>query len=289
MGLVNLGGAAVSIDLILFLAACLGGMLSVIRALAPDRKRAAFILLKIVLLGLLAARAAHVYLYAERYAHAPWTAAYLTDGGFVVFAGFAAAIVATAWYAWRNRAIRHPLVLAVTVGFFIWGGGLQVFWLLRADQIALPKITLRALDDSPAAVEDFIGKPIVVNLWATWCPPCLREMPLLASAQQQHPEITFLFPNQGEPAQLVRQFLQARSPGIRNVLLDPAGQFPVHVGSQALPVTLFFSHRGILLHKHVGELSAPVLEQAIAALQEHPSTVRDDESKLSPRSSTELR
>lgn len=269
MGLVNLGGAAVSIDLILFLAACLGGMLSVIRAVAPDWKRTAFILLKIVLLGLLAARSAHVYLHAERYAHAPWTAADLTDGGFVVFAGFAAAIVATAWYAWRNRAIRHPLVLAVTVGFFIWGGGLQVFWLLRADQIALPKITLRALDDSPAAVEDFIGKPIVVNLWATWCPPCLREMPLLASAQQQHPGITFLFPNQGESGQLVRQFLQARSPGIRNVLLDPAGQFPVHVGSQALPVTLFFSQRGILLHKHVGELSTAALEQAIAALQDN--------------------
>jgi thiol-disulfide isomerase/thioredoxin len=267
MGTVNFHDTAVSIDVILFLAACLGGLLTMIGLAAPDRERAATLLLKIVLLGLLAARAAHVYLHVERYARAPWTAANLADGGFLVFAGFVAAIAATAWYAWRNRAIRHPLVLAVTAGFFIWGGGLNVFWLLRADHMSLPKITLASLEGRPAAVEDFIGKPVVVNLWATWCPPCQREMPLLAAAQQQHADITFLFPNQGEPAQRVKQYLQAKSPGIRNVLLDHAGQFPVHVGSQALPVTLFFSNRGILLHKHVGELSAPALEDAISALK----------------------
>lgn len=267
MGMVNLGGAAVSIDIILFLAACLGGMLTMTGLAAPDRKRTAILLLKIVLLGLLAARAFHVYLHARPYAQAPWTVVNLADGGFIVFAGFAAAIAATAWHAWRNRAVRHPLVLAVAAGFFIWGGGLNLFWLLRADQMSLPNITLASLEGKPAAVEDFIGRPIVVNLWATWCPPCQREMPLLAAAQRNHADITFLFPNQGESGQRVKQYLQAKSPGIRNVLLDHAGQFPVHVGLQALPVTLFFSNRGVLLHKHVGELSAPALEDAIIALK----------------------
>lgn len=267
MGSVSLGSATVSIDLILFLVSCIAGALAMMGTAAPNRRETAFLLLRIVLIGLLAARAAYVVVYAERYATSPWTAARLTDGGFFVFAGFAAAITATAWYGWRNRAVRHSLVLAVTTGLFIWGGGLQLFWLLRADQVELPKITLMSLDERPVAVEDFIGKPIVVNFWATWCPPCQREMPLLDAAQRRHPDITFLFPNQGESAQLVKQYLLARSPGIRNVLLDHAGQFPVHVGSRALPVTLFFSDRGVLLGKHVGELSELSLEQAIIGLK----------------------
>ena len=272
MGSVSIGGAAVSIDLILFLASSTGGALAIIWAAAPHRQRTAFLLLKIVMLGLVAARASYIYLHDERDAFSLWTALDVGDGGFHVFAGFAATAMATACYAWRDGATRHSLVLAVTSGFFIWGGGLNVFWLLRADQMALPKITLRTLDNRPAAVDDFIGTPIVVNLWASWCPPCRREMPLLASAQRRHPDTVFLFPNQGEPAQLVKHYLQTLMPEIRNVLLDPAGQFSIHVGSQALPLTLFFSDRGILLRKHVGELSEAELEQAIAELKTAPGS-----------------
>jgi hypothetical protein len=59
----------------------------------------------------------------------------------------------------------------------------------------------------------------------------------------------------------------ARSPGNRNVLLDQAGQCPVHVGSQLVSATLFFIDRGIMLSKHVGELSDQALEQATIELK----------------------
>ncbi len=258
----------VSIDLILFLVSAVAGLLVALRSAAPAHRKAAFLLLKIVLIGVLAARAGFLYLHADRYVRVPWNAARLTDGGFLVFAGFAATLAATLWHAWRNHDVRHSLVLAVASAFFIWGGGLNVFWLLRTDQIPLPKITLQALDGRPVAIEDFVGKPIVVNLWATWCPPCRREMPLLGTAQQRHADITFLFANQGESGQLVRQYLATQVPLLRNVLLDGAGQFPVHVGSQALPVTLFFSARGLLLGKHVGELSDSDLGREINRLRE---------------------
>lgn len=268
MGSVNLGLGTVSIDLILFLISFFGGLLIVILSAAPNRRRASFLLIRIMLLGVLAARAVYVYFNADHYMSAPWTAGSLGDGGFIIFAGFFAAIGATIWYAWRNPVLRHPLVLSVTSAFFIWGGGLNVFWLLRTDQVQLPKITLETLDSRPMAIEDFLGKPIVVNLWATWCPPCQREMPLFSAAQQQHSNVTFLFANQGESARLVRQYLATRAPLLGNVLLDTAGQFPVHMGSQALPVTLFFSSRGFLLGKHIGELSESALEQEIIKLQE---------------------
>lgn len=268
MGSVNLGFVSLSIDLVLFLLAALAALLLVRWTAAPDWRQAAFLLTRIMLIGVVAARAFHIYLNVENYARVPWTVARLTDGGFIIFAGFLTTIVATAWYAWRHRTLRHSLVLAVFSAFLIWGGGLNVFWLLRTDQVQFPKITLRALDNRPVKIEDFIGKPIVVNLWATWCPPCQREMPLLSAAQQQHADVTFLFANQGESAKVVGQYLAARDPLLRNVLLDTAGQFPVHVGSQALPVTLFFSDRGALFSKHVGELSESALAHEIAKLKQ---------------------
>lgn len=266
MGSVTLGSATVSIDLVLFLLSVLGGLLVVIPAAAPHQRQTVFLLIRIVLLGIFAARATYIYVNVQHYMAAPWTAGSLNDGGFIIFAGFVAAIGATIWYAWRNRALRHPLVLAVSSAFVIWGVGLNVFWLLRTDQVQFPKITLTALNGRPVEMTDFLGKPIVVNLWATWCPPCQREMPLLSAAQQQHADITFLFVNQGESGQLVKTYMSARTPLLRNVLLDTAGQFPVHVGSQALPVTLFFSASGVLIGKHVGELSEPDLEQELLRL-----------------------
>lgn len=283
MGSVNLGFGAVSIDLVLFLASFLGGLLIVILSAAPNQRKAAFLWMKIVLLGVLAARAVYIYVNAERYVPVPWTAGSLGDGGFIIFAGFVAVIGATIWHAWRNPAIRHPLVLSVTSALFIWGGGLNIFWLLRTDQVQLPKITLEALDGKPVAIEDFLGKPLVVNLWATWCPPCQREMPLLSAAQQQHTNVTFLFANQGESSRLVKQYLATRAPLLRNVLLDTAGQFPVHIGSQALPVTLFFSANGLLLGKHVGELSESTLGQEIVKLRESELASRVSSETLPAR------
>lgn len=271
MGSVALGSAAVSIDLVLFLVSMVGSLLVVILAAAPNQRHAAILLLKVAVIGVAAARAAYVYVNLAHYAASPWTAVNLGDGGFLIFAGFVAAVCASAWYALRNRAVRHPLVLAVACAFVLWGVGLNVFWLLRTDQVRLPDITLQALDGRPVNVTDFVGAPVVVNLWATWCPPCQREMPVLAEAQRKNAGITFLFADQGESAAVVRPYLSARVPLLRNVLLDSAGQLPVHVGSQALPVTLFFSANGVLTGKHVGALSEAQLAQELARLQAEPA------------------
>ncbi|WP_459655422.1 TlpA family protein disulfide reductase, partial [Achromobacter xylosoxidans] len=68
----------------------------------------------------------------------------------------------------------------------------------------------------------FQGKPTVVNLWASWCPPCRREMPAFEQAQAANPDIHFVFLNQGEAASTVRQYLDEHAPSLANALLDPA-------------------------------------------------------------------
>jgi hypothetical protein len=102
----------------------------------------------------------------------------------------------------------------------------------------------------------------VINIWATWCPPCRREMPVLQQAQSDYPHVTFLFVNQGETGK--RQHLPRHhrpEPDPRAVRRHrPAGPA---VGSMALPTTLFYDADGRLVGSHLGELSRASLRHAL--------------------------
>ncbi|HAQ27862.1 MAG TPA: peroxiredoxin, partial [Pseudomonas sp.] len=116
------------------------------------------------------------------------------------------------------------------------------------------------------ALQDFVGKPLVVNLWATWCPPCRREMPVLAEAQRTESDVTFLFVNQGEGERVIADFLDTEGLGLENVLLDTGGRLGQHVGSTALPTTLFYDAEGRQVGSHLGELSRASLARALERL-----------------------
>ena len=71
---------------------------------------------------------------------------------------------------------------------------------------------------------DYQGGPLVINLWATWCPPCRREMPVLENAQRMRPDVTFLFVNQAESMQSVSTYLATQGLNLDNVLFDASGR-----------------------------------------------------------------
>ena len=77
------------------------------------------------------------------------------------------------------------------------------------------------------------GRPLVVNLWATWCPPCRREMPAMQAAQEANPDIGFVFVNQGESSVIVRRFLATQQLRLQNVVIDPSGQLAARTGAAA--------------------------------------------------------
>jgi thiol-disulfide isomerase/thioredoxin len=131
----------------------------------------------------------------------------------------------------------------------------------------LAALAVQHIDGAPAALSAFHGKPTVINLWASWCPPCRREMPAFAKAQASNPDVNFVFLNQGEAPPDVAQFLAQHAPTLRNVLLDPAGEASRKLSNRGLPATLFLDAQGRLVDLRVGELSTASLAQRLEAIQ----------------------
>jgi len=150
----------------------------------------------------------------------------------------------------------------------VWIAGSIALVMQPAGRSTLPDAALAGFDGSSASLQRFAGKPTVVNLWATWCPPCRREMPVLEKAQADHPDLNIVFVNQGESAGTVQGFLQAMGLDLDNVMLDPKGATGIHFEQRALPMTLFFDASGTLVSSRIGELSHATLQERIDELQQ---------------------
>lgn len=218
----------------------------------------------------------------------------------VVFAGLAAARlghVAGNWQYFHDDPLR---ILAV------WQGGFQWVWvvpvLLVVSIVLLKTTTERAWAIAPAGVSAFVftliyqlasatepmpaphialesldgpavilaqgdGRPTVINLWASWCAPCRREMPALEQAEQANPDVRFVMVNQGEGRQKVQDFLEMEGITMQHVLLDQGMQVQRHYRTVGLPVTLFLNADGTLRHAHVGEIAPEQIAHQIARLK----------------------
>src|SRR5690606_29886248 len=138
-----------------------------------------------VLIGLLAARLGYVLLWWPEYMAAPRSIIAIGDGGFLWWAGLPAAAAFAWWRTGKRRPLRRPLLAGIAAGMLAWAvfGGLLA--MMQRAAPPLPAFELATLDGEPTTLAALSGRPMVLNLWATWCPPCRREMPVLADAQRR--------------------------------------------------------------------------------------------------------
>lgn len=263
---INLGPLALAVPHVLMLVSLFIAMLTGWWVGRRSERNPEQQLFRLLLVALLVARLAFVLVYVEHFRDEPWRVIDIRDGGFIAWPGLLVAVLLGSLLAWRDSGLRRPLGAAVLVGVLSWGFG--TFALHAFEQgTRLPEMGLRDNQGKPVALQDYVGKPLVVNLWATWCPPCRREMPVLAQAQQDNTDVTFLFVNQGEGERLIADFLDGEGLGLENVLLDTGGRLGQHVGSASLPTTLFYDAEGRQVGSHLGELSRASLARALEQLE----------------------
>jgi thiol-disulfide isomerase/thioredoxin len=273
---VNLGPFALQVSHLLLLAALL--VAAGVGHLVGRRQQIGIgnSLVDMLWAALLAGRLAFIVVWFELYRSAPWSMIDIRDGGFTLWAGLLAAAGVALWRGWRQPALRQPLLWGLTAGLLAWGALFGVIGALdKASKPGLPTVALTTLDGTPTDLAAMAkGKPMVVNLWASWCPPCRREMPVLAAAQQQETQVTFVFANQGEDSAAALRYLGAGQLNLANVLLDPNTALGRAIGSTALPTTLFYDASGQLVDTHLGELSAASLASKLNRLRTRtdPST-----------------
>ena len=263
----SLGPFALSLERLFFLIAF--AMALLVGWMAGRRARVAVepVLTQMLLLGMLSARIVFVLLYIEDYLKRPVSIFNIGDGGFVYEVGLAVATAVGAFHTWRRQPIRAPLGAALAAGLLTWGVTAGAVSVMHSSQPPLPTAQLRNMQGHSESLADFPGQPMVVNLWATWCPPCRREMPVLAEAQQRESHIAFVFVNQGENQTAVEQYLRQEQLELDNLLLDAHSTTMRALGTGGLPTTFFYSASGELVDTHFGELSAATLKQRLKQLQ----------------------
>lgn len=221
------------------------------------------VLWRTLFVGALAARLAFVLEYRSLYLASPLTILDIRDGGWNAGVGLAGAWLYALHRQRISPAVAKPLRwgLAIGTALFVIGSG---FLALRPDTgQTLPDLAFSSLEGKTVQLSQFAGKPVVINLWATWCPPCVREMPVLQQAQIQRQDVHFVFLNQGEDRLTVNRWLQSMGLPLANVLIDEPRQASAAFKQQGYPTTLFFDAQGRLVSRRIGELSAATLHERV--------------------------
>lgn len=219
---------------------------------------------KAVLWGAVVARLAFVALWWNEYSSAPMSVLAIGDGGFSWWAGVLAASAAVLWITRHKPVLRRPVLISIAAGVLTWLAASNTLAQLRPAP-PLPALALATLDGHAVTLNTaYAGHPVVLNLWASWCPPCRREMPVFHQAQAVFPDVAFVMVNQGETAQQAHSFLNRERLAFKDLLLDPSSKAMRALGTQGLPTTLFFDAQGRLVDRHLGELTMASLKSTLS-------------------------
>jgi peroxiredoxin len=131
--------------------------------------------------------------------------------------------------------IGNILIVTAAIAFLI-GITASRSPLVVREGMTLNHFTLDDIQGKSIRLEDYAGKTVLINVWATWCPPCKAEMPELNAFYRSHQAdgLAVLAINSGEPASVVETF--ARQRGLNfPVLLDPNNSVISRLGIRSFP------------------------------------------------------
>lgn len=121
---------------------------------------------------------------------------------------------------------------------------------------AAKNFTLKSVQgENEISLEDYRGKPVVLNFWASWCGPCKEELPLFESTWQEYKDkgVVFLGVDVMDDKGNAAEFIETEGISYTN-LHDPSGEVSSKYGVVALPATFFIDKQGNIAYKNYGPL-----------------------------------
>jgi cytochrome c biogenesis protein CcmG/thiol:disulfide interchange protein DsbE len=239
-----------------------------------------------VFLGLLGARAGFVGSNWSAYREEPWTALYFWQPGYSLYAGVLTGLVYVVWRLWKRRTPDRAAQLSSFASSFalaalVFGAvsmstrmDLNSDVLQAGDQV--PDFRLQTLAGEAVSFASLEGRTVVLNFWATWCPPCRREMPLLDEFQREYgPKgVTVVGVNLNEPRPTVRRYVE--SVGVTYPIwtdgsnagpeLDSTQNLFARFRGVGLPTTVFVDSERVVRSSLVGELNRGILQSRVNAM-----------------------
>lgn len=170
----------------------------------------------------------------------------------------------------------RSLFLWVPLALFAFFAGLAAYMLTQPkDQFVestmigqpLPDFALKpAFEGLPGAAKaDFAGKPRLLNIWASWCLPCIAEAPQLEALKAQGVEIIGIA-IRDKPAD-VANFLARHGNPYTRIGSDPISEVQLAVGSSGVPETFVIDGQGVIRYQHIGDIREGDVPKLLAELE----------------------
>lgn len=174
-----------------------------------------------------------------------------------------------------RRAPLIPLILAL-VGIVLLGAGGALLLLDRSSSAVasaplvgrqLADFTLTDLSGKEVRLSDYAGRPVLINAWATWCPPCQAELPGLQQLYERHQAEGFaiLGVDAGEDPAIVKSYVEQFRYTFP-VLLDPQARLLERWGIRDYPTSIVVGRDGKVKLLQVGLLTTDAIQKVIEPL-----------------------
>ena len=174
----------------------------------------------------------------------------------------------------RQEKIRNTLMLVLGGGMILGALVWIVIASLNSPNIVPARVgasvgdfSLTDVTGKNVRLSDYKGKPILINAWATWCPPCKAEMPLLNQYYQAHAKDGFvlLAVNAGDTKDVTASFVDQNGLAFP-VLLDPGSQLLDQLAIRSFPTSVLIGKDGKVKSIHVGMFTQESLESEVSPL-----------------------
>ncbi len=165
-----------------------------------------------------------------------------------------------------NKTLTAMLTIVIGLGILFAGCGGGTPKSPQVGELA-PDFQFQ-VGEQPISLSDLQGAPVLLNFWATYCPPCREEMPYLQQIYDEWQEkgLFLLAVNIGESSSDIESFMQSRGLSLP-VLLDSNGALAGQYGVTGIPATFFIGKDGIVQKVKVGAFqSAAEIESILNQL-----------------------